>query len=377
MGRHGTSLRHPTAAASQRDSLGAAAVLRRMLSAVAGVIVDVGIPTRGEPRYLAQAIESVLGQTLTDWRLVISENGPGGGAVEEVVRPYLFDPRVTYSPTGSELSQAGNHTRVIQFGNAPYVVILHDDDWWGPTFLESRVGFLEQHPSCGMVFSGSCIVDAEGRPLGRSALPFRQGVLTSEKLVPALFQRNFIVVPSVLVRRIAYQAVGPVYSESVTWIDQEMWLRIASRFPVGLIAQWDSYYRLHERQLSAEYRLRLGQKHLELVEAVAHLPAVTPAAQRSARALALVHCALDDLELGNRRSAWSNLAAAVRADPVFVRNPHLLGGAALAALGIPLGPVGRNVVGWARRRRFARRGTSKWESFVARVRGYHSPRPAE
>ena len=38
---------------------------------------DVGIPTFGEPTYLAEAIECVVAQTLPDWRLTISENGEG------------------------------------------------------------------------------------------------------------------------------------------------------------------------------------------------------------------------------------------------------------------------------------------------------------
>jgi hypothetical protein len=340
-----------------------------MLRRVPDATVDVGMPTRGEPRYLAQAIESVLAQTYGDWRLVISENGPGGGAIEELVQPYLADGRISYSPTGEELSQAGNHTRVVRAGRAPYVVILHDDDWWGPSFLEVRLAFLEEHPWCGMVFSGARIVDESGRELGRTKLPFRPGVIPSVEAVPALIQRNFIVFPSALVRRTAYEAVGSAYSESVTWIDQEMWLRLVSRFPLGLLAEWDSYYRLHERQLSAGYRLRLGEKHLEVVEASAELPNVTPAARRSARARALLHCALDDIELGARRSAARHLMAAFHTDPLVGRKVDALAGVVLAVIGLALGAPGRWLVTSSRRRRFATRGTSAVAMLTSRFRG--------
>ena len=43
------------------------------------VLVDVGIPTRQRPDLVGLAIDSVLAQDLTAWRLVISENGVGGG----------------------------------------------------------------------------------------------------------------------------------------------------------------------------------------------------------------------------------------------------------------------------------------------------------
>jgi hypothetical protein len=344
-----------------------------MLRRVPDATVDVGIPTRGEPRYLAQAIDSVLAQTFTDWRLVISENGPGGGAVEELVQPYLADERISYSPTGEELSQAGNHTRVVRAGTAPYVVILHDDDWWGPSFLSSRIAFLDRHPQCGMVFSGARIVDQSGHELGRTKLPFRPGVISSAEAVPALVQRNFIIFPSALVRRSAYDAVGDAYSEDVTWIDQEMWLRLASRFPLGLIGEWDSYYRLHERQLSAEYRLRLGEKHLEVVDAASKLPGVTPAARRAARSRALLHCALDAIELGERRAAAGHLASALRSDPLVGRSADAVTGVLLAGAGLALGPVGTRLVTWSRRQRFSTRGTSGLVTVTSSLRGRRSP----
>jgi glycosyltransferase involved in cell wall biosynthesis len=334
---------------------------------VAEAVVDVGIPTRGEPRFLAQAIESVLAQTRTDWRLVISENGPGGSATEELVQRYLDDSRVSYSPTGVEVSQAANHTRIVQLARAPYIGILHDDDWWGPTFLESRVKFFEQHPDCAIVFAGSHIVDEQGREIGLSRLPFRPGKVTSAKFVPAVFKRNFIVFPSVLVRRSAYEAVGPAYSETVTWIDQEMWLRLGSRFPVGVIEKWDSYYRLHARQLSGGHKRDLGAKHLEVVDAMEGIPGVTPAARRSARALALLHCSLDDIEAGERRNGSRHLVAALRADPTFVRNRYEVGGVLLATAGIMLGPLGQRLVTRSRQRRFARRFSSRWQAVRSRL----------
>ena len=41
------------------------------------VMVDIGIPTLGTSSFLPEAIESVLAQTFTAWRLTISENAPG------------------------------------------------------------------------------------------------------------------------------------------------------------------------------------------------------------------------------------------------------------------------------------------------------------
>src|SRR6185312_10022575 len=114
--------------------------------------VDVGMPTRGEAPYIGEAISSVRTQTYPDWTLHVSENGPGGGELQQRLAPYLADERVRYSATGGDLGAAQNHTRLLRAGDAPYVAILHDDDRWDPGFLERRVEFLERHPECGFVF---------------------------------------------------------------------------------------------------------------------------------------------------------------------------------------------------------------------------------
>src|SRR5262245_45992679 len=121
-------------------------------------IVDVGIPTLGNCPYIFEAIESVLSQTFTAWRLVISENGTGNPLLRRRLEPYLKDPRVNHLVTGEKVGLGTNHNNIIRAGSAPYVGILHDDDRWQPEFLERRVAFLEAQRTCGFVFSGHVVI---------------------------------------------------------------------------------------------------------------------------------------------------------------------------------------------------------------------------
>ena len=83
--------------------------------------VDVANPTCGRPEYLVEAIESVLAQTLPEWRLTVSEDGPGSDAVAAAMAPYLSDACVRYVVTGQRLGAARHMTRLIRAGTAPYV----------------------------------------------------------------------------------------------------------------------------------------------------------------------------------------------------------------------------------------------------------------
>ncbi len=152
--------------------------------------VDVGIPTHGRPRYVVEAIESVLAQELADWRLTISEDGAGSGDVAAAVAPYLGDPRISYVTTGGHVGAAANMSGLIQRGEAPFVALLHDDDRWEPTFLARRVAFLEAHPDCGLVCSSGKVIDETGAVVRPIPVKMPVAMMTPEAFAPAMLRRN-------------------------------------------------------------------------------------------------------------------------------------------------------------------------------------------
>ncbi len=314
-------------------------------------VVDVGIPAHGRPRYLVEAIESVLAQTFGSWRLWISDDGPGGGPVEEAVAPYLDDPRISYLATGTQLGPAGNSTKLIQCGDAPYVYLLHDDDLIEKRFLERHVEFLDTHPDCGLVFSSFAEIDADGNEIARSKLPIRAGRYEIDEFIPLMLHHNLISTDNVVVRRAAYEAVGPAFDASFPAIyDYEMWLRLAASYPAGYLAVWDSYWRRHGEQVS--YTSYRGDEYHRLLE---HIDTILereqpqlrlpPRLQRRKRSSALLSAALDALDQGDPPRARRRLAQALKVNRLSVLDPR----AACAAAGVALGDPGRRLALGARR----------------------------
>jgi glycosyltransferase involved in cell wall biosynthesis len=303
--------------------------------------VDVGIPTKGGRRYLTEAVESVLSQTFDRWQLVISENGRGDEAVADVLSPFLSDPRVRHIRTGEAVSAARNSTIAASAGTAPYVAVLHDDDRWEPEFLARRVEFLERNPSCGFVFSGHVEIDVNGAEIRRSPLVLSEGVHSPEGFIRFLLAPygqpvapGGIPAPTVLMRRSAYEAVGPAFDERFSsFFDWEMWVRLGIRFPVGYLAVRDAHFRIHPTQMHRAVR-HFGEEKLlvwphvdELIDR--ELPAARLGENDRAwrRSGALLTAALDALEEGDRQRCVTRLAEAVRVRPrsiLDVRVPALL-----------------------------------------------------
>jgi glycosyltransferase involved in cell wall biosynthesis len=289
-------------------------------------LVDVGIPTYGEAAFLTEAIDCVLAQTVPDWRLTISENGAGSDQVRRRVEPYLSDPRVRYVTMGTNVGGARNSTALLGTGDAPYVALLHDDDRWDPAFLERRLAFLEAHPDCGLVFSSCDFIDDNGVLVYRFAPRLDEGIQQRRPFMRALYRRNIICIPTVLVPRWCYEAVGPQFSDSVLFYDYEMWFRIAARFDVGFLDVCDASYRIHRAQTTHQYGGELGEHRLALLDALEPvLPPDFPGLERRrARSGALLRVSLETFESGDRPGALGYLKKAFREYPFGLLDPKMV-----------------------------------------------------
>jgi glycosyltransferase involved in cell wall biosynthesis len=317
-------------------------------------LVDVGIPTYRRPQYLAEAIESVLGQTLSRWRLTVSDDGDGDAL--PIVTAFLHDPRVTYrrggASEGDRSGAAANWSALVQDGSAPYVALLHDDDLWAPEFLERRVAFFERHPECGFVYGPQVDVDDDRTEIWRAPRAFDEGVYGSAEFVRR-FVREAAVrpsPPSLVVARAAYESVGARFDPRFVVFDSEMWLRIAVRFPVGYLTDHDSCYRIHPTSLSD--RSSWGdawlawQEHIEqLLDRELPAAAFTDSERRVRRASAHLTAALDAVGEGRRRDALSRLRAAVGLERRALRDPRLV----LAFAALPFGRRGARLLHLIRR----------------------------
>jgi glycosyltransferase involved in cell wall biosynthesis len=127
--------------------------------------VSVAMPTYRRGAWLADAVESVLGQTFTDFEVVLSDNGDGD-EVQRLVTSYR-DPRLRYRSNGGDIGPTANAVAAYRAGRAPLLTMLHDDDLWEPTLLERLVPPLEARSDLVAAFSDHWLMDGDGALLRR------------------------------------------------------------------------------------------------------------------------------------------------------------------------------------------------------------------
>lgn len=105
-------------------------------------IVTVVIPAYNYGRFLPRAIHSVLAQTISNWMLMIIDDGSTDDT-EQVVQPFLSDPRIHYVKQKRRgLSYSLKHA--LSIVQTKYMAQLDADDWYEPITLESCIDKMEK-----------------------------------------------------------------------------------------------------------------------------------------------------------------------------------------------------------------------------------------
>lgn len=130
--------------------------------------VSIGLPVFNGAEFLAETLDSILGQTFRDFELIICDNASTDGT-EAICRSYAArDPRIRYHRQPRNVGACRNYDMSFEMGRGRYFKWAAHDDKLAPTFLERLVEVLEADPDCVLVHPLSAFIDAEGKPIERN-----------------------------------------------------------------------------------------------------------------------------------------------------------------------------------------------------------------
>ena len=210
--------------------------------------ISVIIATYQRADLVSQAIDSVLAQTYTDYKIIVINNGSTDNTKQVLAS---FGEQITVIHLDSNTGSAAGAQNVgIMAARGRYIAFLDDDDLWLPNKLEKQIAYLESNPKVGLVYSDTFFIDDKGVCSYTFAqinniLPFEQ--------IWTLFVRCPIPTPSiVLVRRECLDEVGGFNATLGPAYDYDMWFRIVEKFPVYFLNEPLALYRKHATSLSSD-----------------------------------------------------------------------------------------------------------------------------
>lgn len=203
-------------------------------------IVDIVIPIHNEEESLRDALDSVLNQTVTDWRCYLIDDGSTDNSLaickEYADKDERFE--VLHFKVNKGISEALNAG--LSKGEAPYIARLDGDDQWLPFHLALLLAEMELDTNLAIVGS---LLSTDKAILGTTLKPDRADirVYDGEKLWYELSQQNVISHPTVVLRR---SLLGDLRYNSLHngYEDWHLWSRLVTKTNARILGATTVYY---------------------------------------------------------------------------------------------------------------------------------------
>lgn len=229
------------------------------------------IPAYNAEAFVGEAIESVLRQSVSDWELIVVDDG-STDATAGVVDGFT-DPRIhLIRQENAGVSVARN--RGIAVAHGAYLAFLDADDRLRRTALERLSAGFEGAPNVCVAYGNASLIDVSGESFGPDTRPVF-GLRPSGYVLPELLARNLISIGALLVRARCLADCGGFRVGIRMGQDWEMWCRLATLGDFQFIG--------HEPVM--EYRIRPDsvsrvagssvKEHLPEIDAVFTNPQIT------------------------------------------------------------------------------------------------------
>jgi glycosyltransferase involved in cell wall biosynthesis len=214
-----------------------------------------------EERFLEEAVRSVLNQTLTDWELILVDDGSTDRSTEIAQRLAAQDERIRYvdHPGHENRGMAASRNVGAAHGTAPYLGFLDGDDVWVAGKLAEQVDVLESMPDVAMVNGALQYWSSWDPAATREDADVLTGGVADRRLEPPEIALTIYPLGSadgagvdLLVRRTVFDAVGG-FEERFRGMyeDQSFLLKVFLRYPVYISSRPWIRYRQHGASESA------------------------------------------------------------------------------------------------------------------------------
>lgn len=199
---------------------------------------SVVIPAYNAARTLEATVQSALAQTVTDFEILIVDDGSKDSTLD--VARSIQDSRIQVLTQPNAGAAAARNTG-IRAARGRYVALLDADDLWVPHKLERQYAELESRPDVRAVQSGSIFVDDALNVLSvRPCVPTRDALLET-----LLFQNMPNNMSTLVIERSMFDRMGYFDPELEILEEWDMAIKVARYCNLISIEEPLSLYRVH------------------------------------------------------------------------------------------------------------------------------------
>lgn len=171
---------------------------------------DILLPVKNGAAYLAEALDSIRAQTLTDWRLLVLDHGSSDHTLDIAQSRAQLDARIHIHSLPDARGLSGLLNAGLGLCDAKYVVRHDADDIALPERLRHTAEGFAAYPNIVVLGGQLTNFDAQGRALAQHPLP-----LAPARIKAAMLFCNPVAHPTVALRLDRLQALGACYGVAI------------------------------------------------------------------------------------------------------------------------------------------------------------------
>src|SRR5690606_10581123 len=108
-------------------------------------------PVFNRELYLAEAIESILNQTYSNFEFIIINDGSSDKTEEIILEYQEKDKRIKYYKNEENIGNNRTRNNGTKLARGKFIAIMDSDDIAVPDRLETQFNYLEKHPEIGII----------------------------------------------------------------------------------------------------------------------------------------------------------------------------------------------------------------------------------
>ncbi|HHP7246229.1 MAG TPA: glycosyltransferase [Elainellaceae cyanobacterium] len=236
-------------------------------------LISVIIPMFNAENTIRETIDSVLQQTLTDFEIIVIDDGSTDASLDAV--KHIHDSRIRVLSQPNSGAPASRN-RGLAESTGEFIAFLDADDVWTPDKLAAQIDALQTNPDAAVAYSWTQFIDESGQVLSSG-----RRITVSNDAYEKLLVMNFLENGSnPLIRRPALAEIGGFDESLLSSQDRDLYLRLAMRYRFVTVPKYQILYRMTSgsitSNLSRQERQALEFVNRAFIQAPASLQHLKP-----------------------------------------------------------------------------------------------------
>ena len=220
--------------------------------------ISVLMPVYNAEKYIAEAIDSILAQTFTDFEFIIINDG-STDKTAEIIRSYK-DPRIVFVDNEKNQGLITVLNQGLNMARGEYIARMDADDISFPERFAEQIEFMDAHPDVGLL---GAQLQMFGDRHWKSAYPEKIGILDA----------NNINHPTVMLRKSVFDKYNLHYDHDyIAAEDYELWSRVVRYTKIVNLPDVLLKYRWHsanesvkKKKLQLKNTMRIQENVLDYI----------------------------------------------------------------------------------------------------------------